>query len=39
MSTEVGNRRRWAALAVLCLGNYLILLDTSVVNTAAPVWE
>ncbi|MEV0460193.1 MFS transporter [Catellatospora methionotrophica] len=29
--------RRWAALAVLCLGNYLILLDTSVVNTAAPV--
>lgn len=37
MNTEAGNRRRWAALAVLCLGNYLILLDTSVVNTAAPV--
>ncbi|WP_329107768.1 MFS transporter [Micromonospora sp. NBC_01699] len=27
----------WAALAVLCLGNFLILLDTSIVNTAAPV--
>ena len=28
--------RPWAALAVLCLGNFLILLDTSIVNTAAP---
>ncbi|GAA1422424.1 MFS transporter [Catellatospora coxensis] len=28
--------RPWAALGVLCLGNYLILLDTSIVNTAAP---
>jgi EmrB/QacA subfamily drug resistance transporter len=26
----------WAALPVLCLGNFLILLDTTVVNTAAP---
>lgn len=26
----------WPALLVLCLGNFLILLDTSIVNTAAP---
>lgn len=26
----------WAALLVLCLGNFLILLDTSIVNTAVP---
>lgn len=29
-------RGPWAALLVLCLGNFLILLDTSIVNTAAP---
>ncbi|WP_309116039.1 DHA2 family efflux MFS transporter permease subunit [Saccharothrix sp.] len=26
----------WRALAVLCLANFLILLDTTIVNTAAP---
>ncbi|MEU7874965.1 DHA2 family efflux MFS transporter permease subunit [Dactylosporangium sp. NPDC049140] len=26
----------WSALLVLCLANFLILLDTSIVNTAAP---
>lgn len=29
-------RNPWPALLVLCLGNFLILLDTSIVNTAAP---
>ena len=29
-------RNPWSALAVLCLANFLILLDTSIVNTAAP---
>ncbi|GHJ44192.1 MFS transporter [Catellatospora sp. TT07R-123] len=37
MTGHLQPSRRWAALAVLCLGNYLILLDTSIVNTAAPV--
>lgn len=34
----MGTRRAnpWAALLVLCLGNFLILLDTSIVNTAVP---
>ncbi|RSM55223.1 MFS transporter [Amycolatopsis sp. WAC 01376] len=27
----------WLALGVLCLANFLILLDTTIVNTAAPV--
>lgn len=31
-----GGRGPWAALLVLCLANFLILLDTSIVNTAAP---
>ncbi|PSL53387.1 EmrB/QacA subfamily drug resistance transporter [Saccharothrix carnea] len=29
-------QRPWRALAVLCLANFLILLDTTIVNTAAP---
>jgi EmrB/QacA subfamily drug resistance transporter len=32
----VRTTRPWAALLVLCLANFLILLDTSIVNTAAP---
>ncbi|MCI4061225.1 DHA2 family efflux MFS transporter permease subunit [Micromonospora sp. R77] len=36
MTGPVRARNPWAALAVLCLGNFLILLDTSIVNTAAP---
>lgn len=33
----MGDRRSpWAALLVLCLANFLILLDTSIVNTAGP---
>ncbi|WP_312878230.1 DHA2 family efflux MFS transporter permease subunit [Lentzea indica] len=27
---------RWRALAVLCVANFLVVLDTSIVNTAAP---
>ncbi len=34
--TRATKRGPWAALLVLCLANFLILLDTSVVNTAAP---
>ncbi|RKR86896.1 EmrB/QacA subfamily drug resistance transporter [Micromonospora pisi] len=36
MTRPSGAVNPWAALAVLCLGNFLILLDTSIVNTAAP---
>ncbi|MET8373957.1 DHA2 family efflux MFS transporter permease subunit [Micromonospora profundi] len=36
MSEPAARRNPWVALAVLCLGNFLILLDTSIVNTAAP---
>lgn len=28
--------RPWRALAVLCIANFLVLLDTTIVNTAAP---
>jgi len=31
-----GNRRRWAALVVLCLGQLMIVLDVTVVNVALP---
>lgn len=36
--TSSGTRhyKPWPALLVLCLANFLILLDTSIVNTAAP---
>src|SRR2546421_10999207 len=30
------NRRRWAALVVLCLGQLMIVLDVTVVNVALP---
>jgi len=36
MKIRKSTYRPWPALAVLCLANFLILLDTSVVNTAAP---
>ncbi|WP_409494806.1 DHA2 family efflux MFS transporter permease subunit [Amycolatopsis sp. cmx-11-12] len=36
--TRAGTRPNpWLALGVLCLANFLILLDTTIVNTAAPV--
>ena len=30
------NRRRWLALIVLCMGNLMIVLDTTIVNVALP---
>lgn len=34
--TEEHNKRRWLALAVLCLGDLMIVLDTTIVNVALP---
>ena len=34
MTTE--NRARWLAFAVLCLGSFMIVLDTTIVNVALP---
>ena len=30
------NRTRWLALVVLCLGDLMIVLDTTIVNVALP---
>ena len=30
------DRKRWQALAVLCLGTLMIVLDTTIVNVALP---
>ncbi len=32
----IAERRRWLALLVLCLGDLMIVLDTSIVNVALP---
>src|SRR5919198_312797 len=34
--TIADNRTRWFALFVLCLGNLMIVLDTTIVNVALP---
>ncbi|MFI6130738.1 MFS transporter [Micromonospora sp. NPDC051141] len=36
MPHRPAHRNPWSVLAVLCLANFLILLDTTIVNTAAP---
>jgi EmrB/QacA subfamily drug resistance transporter len=33
---ELDSRTRWMALVVLCLGNLMIVLDTTIVNVALP---
>jgi EmrB/QacA subfamily drug resistance transporter len=33
---DLADRRRWLALAVLCLGSLMIVLDTTIVNVALP---
>src|SRR6185437_13404432 len=33
---DSGDRRRWSALAVLCLGQLMMVLDATIVNVALP---
>ncbi|HUA46030.1 MAG TPA: MFS transporter [Solirubrobacteraceae bacterium] len=34
--TQTSQRRSWAPLVIVCLGNFMLLLDVSVVNVALP---
>ena len=36
MTAKMDRRRRWLALMVLCLGDLMIVLDTTIVNVALP---
>ena len=36
VTTSIDQRKRWLALIVLCLGDLMIVLDTTIVNVALP---
>src|ERR1700753_261762 len=36
MTRELSDRTRWLALIVLCLGDLMIVLDSTIVNVALP---
>ena len=36
MTSDAENRKRWLALALLCAGELMIVLDTTIVNVALP---
>jgi MFS family permease len=36
LPTSTSDRRRWMALAVVCLAQLMIVLDTTIVNVALP---
>jgi EmrB/QacA subfamily drug resistance transporter len=36
MTTSIDHRKRWLALIILCLGDLMIVLDTTIVNVALP---
>src|SRR5215475_6049305 len=36
MTSELSSRTRWLALVILCVGDLMIVVDTTVVNVALP---
>jgi hypothetical protein len=36
MTKSMDSRRRWLALVVLCMGDLMIVLDSTIVNVALP---